>query len=109
MVVVARVAVEPGDVRVVRVDLGRPVGHPLRDHAPHTGTLFDPDRGRRPEVADLGGFAEQREAVGGQRQQPVDRVLHLRGGENVGHQLERLFELLVEVVGGERQLRRRQA
>ena len=104
VVIVPRVGVEARDVGMMGIDLRRALRHPFRDHAPDAGTFLHPHRRRRPEIADFGGLAEQREAVGRERQQPVDRVLHLGGGEDVGHQLEGLFELLVEVVGCERQL-----
>ena len=45
---------------------------------PTPGPLLDPDRRGRPQPLDLGGLAEDRRAVGGQREQPVDRVPDLR-------------------------------
>ena len=103
----ALVRVEAGDVGVADVDLGVPVGHPLRDRAPDARALLDPHRRGRPQALDLGRLAEDRRAVGGEREQPVDRVADLGalGAERVGHQLERLLQLRVEVVGGERQSR----
>ena len=103
------VRVEAGDVAVVDVDLGVAVGHPLGDRATDARTLLDPHRGRRPEALDL-ALAEDRRAVGGQREQAVDRVADLGalGAEQLGHQLEGLLELRVEVVLGERHLGRRQ-
>ena len=86
------------------------MGHPLRDGPPDAGALLDPHRGRRPQALDLGRLAEQRRAVRGQREQAVDRVADLGpvGAERVRHQLEGLLQLRVEVVGGERQLGRRE-
>ena len=106
----ALVRVEPGDVGVADVDLGVTVRHPLGDRAADPRALLDPDRGRGPEALDLGRLPQHRPAVGGQREQPVDRVADLGavGTEQVGHQLEGLLQLRVEVLLGERHLRRRQ-
>ena len=103
------VLVEPGDVAVGDVDLAVALGHPLGHRAADARTFLDPDRGRGPESLDL-ALAEDRGAVAGERQQPVDRVAHLGavGAEQVGHQLVGLLELRVEVVVGERQLGRGQ-
>ena len=68
------VRVEPRDVGAVRIDLGLAVGHPLGDRLRDPGRLLDPDRGGRPQPADLGRLAEDRRAVGRERQQSVDRV-----------------------------------
>src|ERR1700687_6171155 len=59
VVVGARERVEPSDVGLVRIDLRRSRGHPLREHAPRAWTLLDPDGRRRPEVAHLDRLAEQ--------------------------------------------------
>ena len=77
---------------------------------PAPGPLLDPDRGRRPEAPDLRGLTQQRQAVVGDRQQPVDRVLHTDGliADDLRHQLERDLHLRIEVVLRERQLGRRQ-
>ena len=101
------VLVEPGDVAVADVDLAVAVGHPLGHRAADARPLLDPDRGGGPETLDV-ALAQDRQAVAGQREQPVDGVAHLGalGAEQLGHQLVGLLELRVEVVGGERQLGR---
>ena len=102
------VVVEAADVAGVGVDHpGVAVGHPLGDDLCHAGAFLDPDRGRRPEVAHVGQFAEARHRIGRQGEQAVDGVLELGVTEHV-HQLDGLFHLLVEVVGGERHLGGRQ-
>ena len=103
------VLVEAGDVAVVDVDLGVAVGHPLGHRPADARALLDPHRGRGPQPGDL-ALAQDRVAVAGQREQAVDGVAHLGtlGAEEVGHQLEGLLELGVEVVGGEGHLGRRQ-
>jgi hypothetical protein len=106
----ALVRVEAGDVGVAQVDLGQAVGHPLGDGAPDARALLDPDGRRGPQPLDLGKLAEDGGAVGRQRQQPVDGVPDLcaLGAQQVGHQLEGLLELGVEVLLRERHLGRRQ-
>jgi hypothetical protein len=98
--------VEARDVGVAEVDLGVAVRHPLGDGAGGARTLLDPHRGGRPQALDLGRLTEEGVAVGGQREQPVDGVADLGAlvAEELGHELERLLELRVEVVLGERQL-----
>ena len=102
--------VEAGDVRGVRVDLGRALDHPLRDGAADAGALLDPHGGCRPQTLDVRRLTEDRGAVRGEREQAVDRVpdAHRGVAQDVRHELERLLELQVEVVGGERQLGGRQ-
>ena len=101
------VRVEARDVAVVDVDLRVTLRHPLGDRAADARTLLDPDRGCGPQPLDQ-ALAEDRAAVAGQRQQAVDRVADLRavGAEQLGHQLQRLLELGVEVVLRERHLGR---
>ena len=74
------------------------------------GRLLDPDRGGRPEALDLRRLAQDRHAVRRQREQAVDGVADADPlvAEDVGYELERLLNLELEVVLGERQLRRRQ-
>jgi hypothetical protein len=100
------VRVEARDVGVAEVDLGVAVRHPLGDGAGGARTLLDPHRGGGPQALDLGRLTEDRVAVGGQREQAVDGVADLGAlvAEELGHELERLLELRVEVVLGERQL-----
>ena len=89
-------------------------GSPLVIHsataARDPGRLLDPDRGGGPEALDLRRLADDRVAVRGQREQAVDRELHARllVADDLGEQLERILELRVEVVLGERQHRRRE-
>ena len=99
--------VEAGDVSTVDVDHpGIAVSHPLGDYLGHTRTLLDPHRCCRPEVPHLGGLAETRHGIGGEREQTVDGVLDLGVAEHV-HQLNGRLHLVIEVVRGERHLRRR--
>ena len=105
----ALVRVEAADVAGVRIAHVRvAVRHPLGDELGDARALLDPHRGGRPQVAHLDRLAEHRHGVGGERQQPVDGVADLGRLEDVAHQLDRLLELLVEVVVGERQLGGRQ-
>ena len=106
MLVALLLVVEAGDVGAVGVDdTGVAVGHPLGDDLRHTGTFLDPDGGGGPEVLDIGKLTETRHGVGGEGEQTVDGVLDLGVAEHV-HQLDGLFHLLVEVVGGEGHLGR---
>jgi hypothetical protein len=102
------VVVEAGDVRRLQVDLGLAEHHPLRDCLADSGPFLDPDGGDRPEVLDLGCLAEQRQAVRGERQQPVDGVLLTDRlvADDLRHQLEGLLVLQLEVFGRERKLSR---
>ncbi len=102
------VVVEAGDIRAVRIDLRFAVRHPLSDRLRDPGRFLDPDGGHRPEPLDLRRFADDRVAVRGQGQQPVDRQLHPDGfvADDLGKELEGVFELRVEVLLGERQHRR---
>ena len=104
----ALLVVEARDVRGLQVDLRLALHQPLRHCATDARPLLHPDRGGRPEPSHLGCFAEQRQAVGGQREEPVDRVLDPDGlvAEHLGHQLQRVLELELEVLLGERQLGR---
>ena len=102
------VRVEAADVGAVRVAQVRvAVGHPLGNDLSDAGAFLDPHCCGAPQVAHLGGLTEHRVGVGGQAQQAVDRVADLGLAEHV-HQVDGLFELLVEIVGSERQLGRRQ-
>ena len=102
------VVVEAGDIRAVRIDLGRAVGHPLGDALRDPGRLLDPDRGDRPEVPDLGGLADDRVAVRSQAQESVDRELHadLLVTHDRREELEGILQLRIEVLLGEREHRR---
>ena len=106
MALLALMRVEAGDVRAVHVDLGGALDRPLGDRACDPRSFLDPDRGHRPEVLHLGRLAEDRHPVRGQREQPVDRVADSGAldGQDLGHQLERLLQLQVEVLGGEGEL-----
>ena len=100
----ALVGVEAADVRRVRVaDVRVAVGHPLGDEAGDPRPLLDPHRRRRPQVPHLHRLAEHRHRVGGEREETVDRVLDLGVAEHL-HQVDGLFQLVVEVVRRERQL-----
>ncbi len=104
----AGIVVEAGDVGLVGVhQLGVAVGHPLGDEPAHPGALLDPYRRRRPQALHLDGLPQQRHAVGSEREEAVDGVLDLRPLQDRRHQLEGVFELGIEVVGGERELGRR--
>ena len=105
----AGVGVEAGDIRGVWVELGISVGHPLRHRPTCPGTFLDPDGGRRPEIPHLDRLTDEGHGVGGKGEQAVDGVLDLRSGEDVGHQLESVFQLVVEVVVGEGELGRGEA
>ena len=100
------VRVEPGGVRLVHVDGGDLAGHQLGDRAAAARAFLDPARRGRPQALGLGHLAEQRVPVRGHRDQPVDGVPDpgLLVAEQFGHQLERLFQLRVEVFLGERHL-----
>ncbi len=104
------VLVQAGDVGGVDVDLRLAVDHLLGHGAPDTRSLLDPHGGRGPQPGDLRRLAEQRQAVAGDRQQPVDRVLHPHAlvADDLRHQLEGDLHLRIEVVLGERQLGRSQ-
>ena len=100
--------VRAGDVGLEHVDLRLAVHDQLGEGLAGARPLLDPDRRRRPQALDLGGLAEQRHAVVGDRQDAVDRVLHPDGlvADDLGHELERLLHLGVEVVLREGQLGR---
>ena len=102
--------VEPRDVGRLQVDLRLAVRHPLGDRLADARAFLHPDGGRRPEPLHLGRLAEQRQPVGRQRQQPVDRVLDPDRlvVQHLGNQLERVLHLLLEVLLRERQLGRRE-
>ena len=87
-----------------------PLHHPLRDRLADAGAFLHPHRRRRPEALHLGELAEDRHAVGGERDETVDRVLHPDRlvADDLGHQLERVLHLIGEVGLRERELRRRQ-
>ena len=104
------VLVEARDVGRLEVDLGLALDHPLGDRPADARPLLDPDRGGRPEPPDLGRLAEDRQAVGREREQAVDRVLDADRlvADDLRHQLERVLHLLREVVLGERELGRRE-
>jgi hypothetical protein len=101
------VLVEARDVGMRQVDLRLALDHPLGQRAAHARALLHPDRRGRPEALHLGRLAEDRQAVGRQRQQAVDRVLdaHRLVAQDLRHQLEGVLHLLDEVVLRERQLR----
>ena len=110
----AGVTVEPGDVGGMGIDLGITLGHPLGDHLADRRTLLDPHRRHRPQVFDLNRLTQQRHGVGGEGEEAVDGVADLGLRKDVGHQLEGLLHLLVEVLvreghlgGGEERLAER--
>ena len=74
------------------------------------GALLDPDRSRRPEALDVGRLAEDRHAVRRQGDESVDGVLHadVLVADDLGHQLERVLHLRLEVGLRERELGRRE-
>ena len=96
--------------RLVAVDLGLAVDHPLGDGLADRGPFLDPDRGGGPEALDLGRLAQERHAVRRERDEAVDGVLlaDLLVAEDLREELEGVLELRVEVVLGERELRRRE-
>ncbi|CAB4760560.1 unannotated protein [freshwater metagenome] len=100
------VLVEARDVGRVQVDERRAEDHPLRDALAGAGAFLDPDGRAGPQALDLGGLAEDRHAVGRERQDAVDRVLLADAlvADDLGHELERMLVLQVEVVLGEREL-----
>ena len=95
----ALVRVEARDVGGVEVRLRRPLDGPFGDGLGDSRCLLDPDRSDRPEALDL-GLAQERHAVGRQRQEPVDRVPDAGAfdGQDLRKELERLLELRVEVL-----------
>ena len=102
----ALVRVEPGGVGLVHVDGGDPAGHELGHRPAAARALLDPAGRGRPQPLGLGHLAQQRVPVRGHRDQPVDRVPDAGPlvAEQFGHQLERLLQLRVEVLLGERHL-----
>ena len=103
------VRMEARDVGRVEVSLRRALDRPLGDSLRDPGRLLDPDRRDRPQVLHL-RLAEKRHPVWRERQQTVDRMADACAfhGQDLGHQLERLLELRVEVLRRERQLGRRE-
>jgi hypothetical protein len=97
---------EAGDVGRVQVDLGLAVDHPLGHGLTDPRPLLDPHGGHRPQALDLGRLAEHRQPIGREREDAVDRVLHPDGlvADDLGHQLERMLHLLLEVGLREREL-----
>ena len=84
----------------VRVAVGHPLGHELGD----AGAFLDPHRSGRPKVAYFDGLAEHRHGVGREGQQTVDGIPNFRRLKDLGHELEGLFHLRIEVLIGQRQL-----
>ena len=101
VVFVPGVAVEPGDVGGMGIDLGVSLGHPLGDHPPHSRALLDPDRRRRPKVLDLHRLTEEGHGVRGEGQEAVGGVADLGLREDLGHQLQGVLHLGKEVLLGE--------
>ena len=97
------VLVEARNVAGVQVDLALAEHHPLGDGLAGARTFLDPHRCHRPEAPHLRSLAENRHAVGGQRQQTVDGVLLADGlvANDLGHELKRVLILQVEVGLGE--------
>ena len=104
------VLVEPGDVGGVEVDLGVAVGHPFGNRLADPRPLLDPHRCHRPQALHLRGLAQHGQPVGCEGQQPVDGVLHAHVlvADDLGHQLQRMLHLLLEVGLGEGELGRRE-
>ena len=102
------VVVEAAGVGGVEVDVRLAVHHPLRDRLADAGAFLHPHGRRRPQALHLGELAEDRHAVGRQRDEPVDRVLHTDRlvADDLGHQVERVLHLIGEVRLRERELRR---
>src|SRR2546421_299843 len=71
----ALLRVEARDVGGLEVDLRLAVHHPLGDRLADSRALLHPDGRRRPEPLDLGRLAEERQPIGRQREEAVDRVL----------------------------------
>ncbi len=98
--------VEAGDVGACRVDFGRAGGHPFGHSAGDARRFLDPDGRHRPQPFDLRRLADEREAVGRQRQQAVDGVADGVVAEH-GHQFQGALHRRLEVVLGEGHLGRR--
>src|SRR5581483_197707 len=94
------------DVGTTGINFGIAIGHPFGDGAGDARTFFDPNRGGRPQPFDFGRFAEKGKAVGREGEETVDGVTdaNLFVAENVGHELEGLFELHIEIFFGEGEL-----
>ena len=101
---------EARGVRGVEVDVRLAVHHPLGERLADARPLLHPDGGRRPEPLHLGQLAEDRHPVGGEREDPVDRVLDADRlvADDRRHQLERVLHLEGEVLLRERELGRRE-
>ncbi len=106
----ALVVIETGDVGLVDVDLRSTAAHLLRHRPADAGAFFDPARRDRPEPLYLRCLPEHRKAVGCHRDEPVYGIADadFLVPEDLGHELEGILQLGVEVVLGERQLGRRQ-
>ncbi len=102
--------VEAGDVRRVQVDLGLAVHHPFGKRLPGAGAFLDPDGCRRPEASHVRRLPEDWHPVGREREDAVDGVLHAHFliAHDLGHQLEGVLHLELEVGLRERKLGRRQ-
>ena len=104
--VVALFVVEAGNVGCVRVDHTRiAVCHPLGNDLGHARPFLYPNRSCGPQILNFDGLAKARHGIGRQAEQAVDGVLDLGVAEHI-HQLDGLFHLLVEVVGGKGHLGR---
>ena len=102
------VSVEAARLGRLQVHVRLAEHHPLRHRLSRRRPLPHPDRRGGPQTLDLGRLAEDRHAVGGEREQAVDGVLHAdrRVSEDLGHELDGVLQLGVEVGLGERQLGR---
>ena len=107
----ALVTVKAGDIGLVDVELGGIPARPLRHRPSDPGAFFDPARGDGPEPFYLGGLPEHRKAVGGHRDESVDGITDadFLVTEDLGHELEGILELGVEVVLCEGELCRRES
>ena len=91
--------VEPGDVRGVEVDLRLAVHHPLRDGLAGAGPFLHPHRGGRPQALHVRRLTKHGHSVRTERQDSVDGVLHADRlvTHDLGHELQRVLHLLLEV------------
>jgi hypothetical protein len=99
------VGVEALRIALVQVEQGVAVGHQLSQRAAAAGRVRDPDRLREPQVARGRTAAQQREAVGRERHEPVEGARQLDVAQS-GQQPPGFRAGRGEVLGRERQLGR---
>ena len=97
-------AVESLGVAFVHVERDLAGSHQLRERPTRTAGVGDPDRLGKPQPSNAAGLAEEREAVRGERHQPVDGADQLDVAQR-GQQPAGLLTSRGEVGGCERALR----